>query len=326
MENFNFIEFHRTRDFSRKLNATFEFVKQNFKPLGKSVLFIAGPPVLVASLASGSFMGDFMSFSVMGDPAQEVGNYFTSVSFWLEFLLMLVFFTIGGVMNIATVNSYLLLYEKRRSNKIEVSEVWEQVRATFWMYFSTMLLFSVLVIGFIIAMVTPMLLLWDTSPFLVFFLGVICYFGFIYFFFAAAFVFIIRAYEGKTFFGAIFRSFKLIKDKWWSTFGLLFVLYLIVGMSSYVFLLPWQIVTGAMALHQTSIDTFQEPSTVMQTMTMVVLTLTYLAQTLLTALPNVGTAFQYFNLVELKEARGLMAQIETLGQPQSQASREDEHF
>ena len=61
-------------------------------------------------------------------------------------------------------------------------------------------------------------------------------------------------------------------------------------------------------------------------MTIVVLTLTYLAQTLLTALPNVGTAFQYFNLVELKEARGLMAQIETLGQPQPQASPEDEHF
>ena len=66
MENFNFIEFHRTRDFSRKLNATFEFVKQNFKPLGKSILFIAGPPVLVASLVSGSFMSEFMSFSSMG--------------------------------------------------------------------------------------------------------------------------------------------------------------------------------------------------------------------------------------------------------------------
>ena len=67
MENFNFIEFHRTRDFSRKLNATFEFVKQNFKPLGKSILFIAGPPVLVASLVSGSFMSEFMSFSMMGN-------------------------------------------------------------------------------------------------------------------------------------------------------------------------------------------------------------------------------------------------------------------
>ena len=76
MENFNFIEFHRTRDFSRKLNATFEFVKQNFKPLGKSILFIAGPPVLVASLVSGSFMSEFMSFSMVGNPDGRNGKLF----------------------------------------------------------------------------------------------------------------------------------------------------------------------------------------------------------------------------------------------------------
>ena len=92
MENFNFIEFHRTRDFSRKLNATFEFIKQNFKSLGKSILFIAGPPVLVASLVIGSFMSDFMSFAMTGNPAEEMENYFMSVSFWLQILLMIVFF------------------------------------------------------------------------------------------------------------------------------------------------------------------------------------------------------------------------------------------
>ena len=43
MENFNFIEFHRTRDFSRKLNATFEFVKQNFKSAGQEYSFYCWP-------------------------------------------------------------------------------------------------------------------------------------------------------------------------------------------------------------------------------------------------------------------------------------------
>ena len=49
-----------------------------------------------------------------------MGNYFTSVSFWLQIVLMMVFFTVSGVMNIATINNYLLLYEKKRTNKIEV--------------------------------------------------------------------------------------------------------------------------------------------------------------------------------------------------------------
>ena len=326
MENFNFIEFHRTRDFSRKLNATFEFVKQNFRPLGKSILFIAGPPVLVASLVGGSFMSEFMSFSMNGNPTEELENYFTSVSFWLQILLMLIFFTVSGVMNIATINNYLLLYEKKRSNKIEVSEVWERVRATFWMYFSTVFLFIIVMIAGAIVMAVPVGILGAISPFLVFFGVLLLYCGMIYLFFGAALVFIIRAYEKKGFFEAIGRSFKLVKDKWWSTFGLIFILYLIVGVSSYIFLIPWYVITIVSALHTTSVDTFQEPSLTMQSMTIVLFTLYYLAQMVLTALPGVGTAFQYFNLVELKEAKGLMAQIETLGQPQSHASSQDEHF
>jgi hypothetical protein len=326
MENFNFIEFHRTRDFSRKLNTTFEFVKQNFKPLGKSILFIAGPPMLVASLVSGSVMTEFMSFSMLGNNAEEMGNYFTSMSFWLQVVLMMVFLTVSSVMNVATINNYLLLYEKKRTNKIEVSEVWEYVRATFWMYFSTVFLFMILLIAAYIVLLIPIGILGAISPFLIFFgvLFFIC--GIIYFFFGAALVFIIRTYEKKGFFESIFRSFKLVKDKWWSTFGLITVLYLIAGVSSYVFLIPGYIVQGVSALHTTSVSTFQEPSLTMQVITIVLFALSYLVQMILTALPNLGTAFQYFNLVELKEAKGLMAQIQTLGEAPSQVSPEDEHF
>ena len=161
MENFNYIEFHRTRDFSRKLNATFEFLKQNFKSLGKSILFIAGPPVLVASLIMGSFLGDFMSFTqtaaINGGQVEGFENYFTSVNFWLQIVIMVVFLTISAVMNIATINNYILLYGEKKTNIIEVSEVWERVRATFWMYFSTMLLFMILAITVYIVLIIPTL-------------------------------------------------------------------------------------------------------------------------------------------------------------------------
>jgi hypothetical protein len=51
----------------------------------------------------------------------------------------------------------------------------------------------------------------------------------------------------------------------------------------------------------------------------------YMLQTLLNTLPNVGIAFQYFNLVELKEAKGLMTDIDTIGKPQ-ETNRPEEHF
>jgi hypothetical protein len=330
MENFNFIEFHRTRDFSQKLNATFEFIKQNFKSLGKSILVIAGPPMLMASLIIGSFMGEFMAFTqeaaLNGGQIEGMQNFFLSVSFWLQLLLMVVFFTIGGVMNIATINNYLLLYGEKRTNKIEVAEVWERVRKTFWMYFRTMLLFVVLAIVAYLVLAIPIGILAVISPFLIFFGVIILVCGIVYLMFGASLTFIIRAYERTRFFDAIARSFKLVKDKWWSTFGLVMVLYLIMGIISYIFIIPWYVVMGVSAFHSTSIDGFQEPSSSMQVMTTAIFALYYLAQMFLSALPNVGIAFQYFNLVELKEAKGLMAQIETFGEAPAPGPAADEHF
>src|SRR3954467_12437322 len=138
MENFQVIELHRQRDFSRKVNATFEFIKQNFRSLFKSILVIAGPPVLIGSLLVGSFVGQLFGMLQMAvnDP-EGYANFFATQSFWLKLMLMFVFILISGVITIATINNYILIYAEKRTNQIEVSEVWERVRSTFWMYFGS---------------------------------------------------------------------------------------------------------------------------------------------------------------------------------------------
>ena len=74
MQTIQIIEYRRTRDFSRKMNATFEFIRQNFKGLGKSILFISGPPILMASVLMASFFGD------MTNIVSAFGNASTGVS------------------------------------------------------------------------------------------------------------------------------------------------------------------------------------------------------------------------------------------------------
>ncbi|MEQ9167382.1 MAG: hypothetical protein RLO12_14090, partial [Fulvivirga sp.] len=88
MKVFTPIEFHKARDFSKKINDTFEFLKQNFAPLIKSVLFIAGPPVLMGSLMMGSFIGDFLNLSqdsyTNPGSSEMAEKYFLSINFWLQ--------------------------------------------------------------------------------------------------------------------------------------------------------------------------------------------------------------------------------------------------
>lgn len=325
------IQFQRARDFSRKMNATFEFIRQNFKSLGKSILYIAGPSVLVGSLLIGSFMGEFLTLSQSmqnnaGNP-EAFSNYFLSVNFWVQLILMFILLFISFIVTIATINNYLIIYDERKTNKIDVQEVWDRVRNTFWTYLGSTLLFFVFLIVAYIVLLIPIVVLGSVSGFLIFFGVVIFICGIFYLIFSASLTFFIQSYEKKNFFDAVVRSFKLVNNgKWWSTFGLVLVLQLIMGVSSYIFLIPYYIIILTSSLHSTSSGTPMEFSDSMKIWTMVLFTLYYMAQMLLYALPNIGIAFQYFNLVELKEARGLMNQIENLGQANSPENRPEEHY
>lgn len=328
MEKFNFIEYHHTRDFSRKINATFEFVRQNFKSLAKSILFIAGPPVLGGSLLMGSFFSDMMMVSqaVGGGEANAMAEQFTSVTFWLQMFLMFVLLIVSAVVTIATINNYILLYEEKQSNQIEVHEVWIRVRQTFWMYFGTMFLFGFLAMVVYVVLLIPFVFLAAISPFLIFIgiLGLIC--AIIYLAVSVSLTFFVRAYERLGFFDALGRSFSLVKGKWWSTFGLTMVLYMIVTTISYIFLIPWYVIFFINMMHSVETASPFEMSSTLSVISLVLFTLYYMAQMILYTLPNVGVAFQYFNLVELKESRGLIKSIETIGQDIPAPEANDEHY
>jgi len=327
MENFKAIEFHRTRDFSQKMNATFEFIRQNFKGLGKGLLFIAGPPVTVASFLMGSFMTDLQNVAAMMRQTDTFMKSFTTPAFWLQILLAMIFLVVASVMTIGTINNYIVLYDEKKTNRIEFSELWERVRDTFWMYFGTMFFFFLLTIALYLVLVVPVVVLAMVSPGLMV-LSVFLVLGVaFYVMISGALTFIVRGYEKKSFLEAIGRSFMLVRGKWWSTFGLIVVLSIIAGIISYVFAIPYYIVMFVNTMHSVSSSTLEEPSSGMHMLSVILFAFYYMAQMLLQSLTHVGIAFQYFNLVERKEAPGLLGHIENLGNegPGSVASPEEQY-
>jgi hypothetical protein len=331
MEDFKVIKLQRQRDFSKKMNATFEFVKQNFKSLCTSLLVITGPSAFVSSFVMGSLLGDFMGLMQnMGDPQSftaNTSNLFLSTTFWLQVLLLMAFGTLTFVFSVSCVNNYIILYDEKKTNKIEVAEVWDRVRQTFWMYFGTSFLFFLLFIVAYVILIIPIGILGAISPALIF-LGILLFIvAVFYVLFGSSLTFFIRGYEKKGFFESISRSFYLVRTKWWSTFGLIFLLSIIVGVISYIFLIPYYVVIFSTALHQTTPETFTGPSETLMLTTKIFFGLYYFAQILLSTLPNVGIAFQYFNLVEMKEAKGLMKDLESFGQATDpSAHRPEEHY
>jgi hypothetical protein len=283
--------------------------------------------VLVGSVMAGSFMGEFFNFGRMaqGNP-DAFSDYFLSVSFWIQMMLMFVFLTVSFVVSIATINCYLLIYDEKKTNKIEVSEVWERVRNVFWSYLGTSILFFFLFIIAYILLLIPVFILADISGVLLFFGIFFIVGGIIYLLFSSSLTYFIQVHEKKNFFDALSRSFRLVSGKWWSTFGLIVILYLIMMTVSYVFIIPYYVVLFANTLHSASAGSELEFSSSFKLWTILFFTLYYMAQMLMYSLPNVGIAFQYFNLVELKEAKGLMTEIENLGQTSPPDNRPEEHY
>jgi len=327
--NFTPIEFQKARDFSNKMNATFEFLKQNFKPFFKSLLYIAGPPMLVGSVLAGSLYSGYFGF--IGNMSRNQGNpdvftdYLGSPVLWVEITLAVLLMFLSGVMIVSVVYNYMLEYDTKKSNVIDVNTIWERVRSSLPMYFGTVFLYWILLIAVYILLIIVIVGAAAISPWLAFFVGVAVFFGLMYTIVSLSLLFIIRAHEKIGFFEAVNRCFTLIRDKWWSTFGLLVILSLIQSTISSLFLIPWYINFVVSMLHSIDGNPFQEPSLTQELINNIFMTLYFIVSFLLYSLPLVALAFQYFNLVELKEAKGLLSRINTIGQP-TETSKNDEQY
>ncbi|MFM8912401.1 MAG: hypothetical protein ACKOE6_05690 [Flammeovirgaceae bacterium] len=328
MEAFVAIKYQQLRDFSEKINTTFYFIRQNFKSLGKALIFIAGPPALLVSLVFGNLFSDLFSqiAASKADP-QATLSFFTSVSFWLQMTFISATGIVAYVLTLATVNSYLKLYERAQTNKIDLTRIWEEVRSIFLKYLGAVILYVVLFVVVLLIGMIPVVILSTVSPVLVFFGFSAFFVGSMYIWIATQPIFVIQVFENRGFFEALTRSFFLVKGKWWSTFGLVFILSLIGGVLSYVIVLPFSIVANATLMHDITEQSQLNFDGPMATVFQAMFALYYVTQILFSSLTHLGIAFQYFNLVEIKEARGLMSDIEKFGQaPDTATNQREEQY
>lgn len=332
MEPFQAIELAQPRDFSKKMNATIEFIRQNFKALFKCLLFIAGPPVLLSSILIGGFYGDYMGFitgGMRGGPlaAEEMQNYLLSAGFWLQILGAAIFGFVAGALTLAVIYNYILEYDEKKTNKIEVNDIWIRVRKTIGMYMGTMIMYAIaMVVSYFVILIPMFIFALAQSPVLIFFGAILIFVGIIYVWINFSLIFIIRAYEKIGFFSAVSRSFYLIKGKWWSTFGIIFITGFVQSTISSLFLIPWYIGFFVKMMHTIQNEAFEEPSLVSELVNDAFFVLYFLVSFLLYVIPLVAISFQYFNLVELKESRGLMSKIDTIGQAPTESTPSDEHY
>ncbi|MBC7891890.1 MAG: hypothetical protein H7Y12_06750, partial [Sphingobacteriaceae bacterium] len=215
------LELRHERDFGQKLNATFQFVTRHFKPFSLCLLYIVAPVALLAGIVGGLYQSQVLA--MMTGSALNRASVFgiTSRLFAPEYWLTLLFSGLAGILLSLTVCSFLAEYEAAGNRPPEVSVVWTRVRQSLGGgLLLSLAVFFLFILAFVFLIIPGI------------YVGVVLSLS------AMALV-QERLGVGE----AISRSYRLVDGKWWSTFGLLAVVYFIVAIVSYVFQIPVVLVT-----------------------------------------------------------------------------------
>lgn len=287
------INFKQKRDFGDIFNATFAFIKQEFNPLGKAFLYYVLPLLIIASILAVFISIEQQKYinSMLGDNPSSLGNPFGMMgkTFRYSFLLIIVYVFIMTSL-VCTVYGYIKVYNVKGSGQVTNDDVWNEIKK----YFFPVLGYSI-VTG-IITMIG----------------AVFCILPGIYLGVCLSMVLMILMFEGIGLGDSISRSFYLIKENWWATFGIILVAYILVYLVSIVLSIP-AMLFGFKSLF-TSFKNIQETGMMnFSTTYFIVSSITNLLMYVLIIIPLITIAFQYFNLLEIKERPSLNDKIDQIG-------------
>ncbi len=291
MESINKIDLYKRRSLSDKINATFSFLGQNAGPYFKAQLFITGPVVLLATIVHIVLIGTFFQNLDFANESEVLNNAFQT--FEMSILNSTLSLIVSIMITLVHL-SYMKRYSQQANQAPAVIDVWHECSRHLLKAFGFGIIAGLLImIGFLFLLIPGV------------YLAVVLSVGLP-----------VLVMEDSSVVASMDRSYKLIKGKWWSTFGLIFLMSIIGAIIAFVVQLPATALVAGETLFsiQEGENLFEEPGLGFSTFTIGLSAfLTYLGNAFSMILLIGGVAFQYFNLVELKESRGLMEEIGRLG-------------
>ncbi len=295
----------KIRDFGERISDTLLFLKLNWKNLFLLYAVFVIPFLLLGTFFGASSFGDFFTKISKGGLSRP-GDFFR-----LDFFLAILLFMLAIASYATAIYSYMRLYEEKGGVKPTLSEVGKIYVAKCLSNIGYALLIIMIMFAGVFAAVIPIL-------------GVLAYmFGLIYFLINLCVLFPSNTSEDKPFGSAFIRSFYLVKNRWWFTFGYSIILMIIYYFFSYIIQFIVMIIFGISSIN------FIDPDGVSSDFTkklMYVLGLATIIQQVFYLIVHVGLGVHYYSLREEKEGSGLEQRLEQLGERPGPHSSIEEQY
>ncbi|SDL26826.1 hypothetical protein SAMN05421823_10559 [Catalinimonas alkaloidigena] len=279
MNNSSFIQFRYHRNFSEIIHATFAFIRQEIRPLGRVMLVTVGPFAVASALLQAlTDEENVLLFSMQDLPFAGMGMQVVAT----------VLDRMVGILAFAVGYGYVANYVAGNRQQIP-HDVWRQVKAHYLLLLLTAFLYA---LGIGLSMLVFLIPgVW---------VAVAWSLGY-------AVVVQERADIGEAF----SRSRALVQEHWWETCGIVVVLWGMILLLSMIAAMIPSLLFGVYQMHST--DSWIEMPFFFQIIRMLLFVGVTVAYPFLMIIPVLGLSFQYFSLVEEKESVGLMQRIQQVG-------------
>lgn len=270
---------HKVRDIGDIITDSFQYVREHYQTLGKALLFFVLPLYIVQFFLLKGYT-DQLFASIQSNTFNDISSLFDG----RYFLGILVSILASATLTVVTLK-HLQLTE--HGYEATPEEILEDIIPNVFKYIGLYIILSIM-LGFS--------LLFFVIPF---------------FFFGVKFCLSTSALilEDESIAGAMQRSWELTANHWWSTFGVLLVMYFLMMLVSYAVLLPISILTFL------TIDSGAASgggAGFIGNLFMILNGILTAVTSLISTILFIGIALQYYNLVERKEGGSLRSKIEDL--------------
>jgi len=135
------IVFYRQRTFSELFNVTFDFIRENWKPLLKYITLFLLPICMVQGLSMNSFFNGYVG--LLQEMATGTENY--TPAMFVSYGLMLLTTWVGYVLMQALTYTMMKVYDERKERLVGVT--FDDMKPYFWRYLGRVIIAMLVAVG-----------------------------------------------------------------------------------------------------------------------------------------------------------------------------------
>lgn len=278
------IVFEKERDFSDVLNATFEFLRQEFLPLLKVLALYTSVPTIILGIIQSFYMKGNLNNVLSNIVNQGVSNN-SEILVWIPWLMLASLISYIFILGITL--EYMNQYHQKGRGQFSHTDVWNGFLQNLGKLIGLNIISG-------LALIFAMLMLIIPGIWLAIVIMLMCP---------------ILVFEKASISQSWSRAFFLIRSNWWRTFGIIIVITIIQSILSSILSIPaiiYGVILGIRGLEGSIQEVGNNPVIISFSIVSAIVT------AWLNVLTILACAFHFFSLREKKENNDILRRIEKI--------------